>query len=50
MGTSAPVRRTHDIPIAVPKRDPLKLPAPGPSYVPSNPVRVPEREPVRVTV
>lgn len=49
MGTSAPVRKTHDIPIVEPEKPVLPLPAPDPERIvtPFEPVREPEKVPVR---
>jgi len=49
MGTSAPVRRTHDIPLTEQPPQILPLPAPDPSRIvtPMIPVRQPDRVPVR---
>lgn len=50
MGTSQPVRRTHDIPIVEPEKPILPLPEPDPSKIITvNPVPVkqPEQVPVR---
>ncbi len=50
MGTSQPVRKTHDIPIVEPEKPILPLPEPDPSKIITiNPVPVkqPEQEPAR---
>lgn len=49
MGTSAPVRRSVDIPIVEPAPKILPLPAPDPSRIvtPFVPIRQPVREPAR---
>ena len=48
MSTSAPVVKTHDIPIVEPKKEPLRLPQapePTPIWIPG--VKAPEKTPKR---
>ena len=49
MGTSAPIRRSYDIPLTMPaKPEPLRITEPDPSR--AVPIQVPVRQPVRVKV